>query len=489
MNPSLVWIGALQVLMTLVGLGRAKVLANLLSPAGFGVVSTIDQLIMTIVQLGALGLPFAALKFMAQAHSESAEKFQRVAGQFARAVCGLGVVATGLFFAVLHLRPGWVGPNLLPYRGYLVIAGLSITTTMLAIVAANTFAAAQRSIAAAGFNLCMAIALALGAIFGFGVGGLNGLYAGTAISGWMGTLAAAVLLRHSLGVQWLPLGHNGPAAIGARALLATSTSVYLTLASSAVCMFAISYAVFSRLGDVQAGLFQSSMSIALTVGAVLAPITNVYLIPILNRVSNPVQKRVAAEKFVSGLMFLLMLGALPIICFPRLFLELLYSSKFTTSADILFAFILWQCVVQLTYVYQQLLIGLNDMVWMSILAMLGFGASAVLAVLLVPSLGLIGAPLGLALGMLIYAVAIAARLRWAHQITVSIQVVLRAAWTLAAVTSGGLLFGHGEELSASSLGERVGFAVICLALTWLLFLRDEFARAPVFERLFNRKRP
>src|SRR5947209_4056084 len=33
-------------LMTIVGLGRAKILAILLSPAGFGVLSTIDQLTM-----------------------------------------------------------------------------------------------------------------------------------------------------------------------------------------------------------------------------------------------------------------------------------------------------------------------------------------------------------------------------------------------------------------------------------------------------------
>lgn len=84
MSRVLFSIGVVQVLIVLVGIGRAKVLSVLLGPAGFGVVSTIDQVALTLVHLGTLSVPFTAMKFMSHSHSDGLKAFQRTYRSFLR---------------------------------------------------------------------------------------------------------------------------------------------------------------------------------------------------------------------------------------------------------------------------------------------------------------------------------------------------------------------------------------------------------------------
>jgi hypothetical protein len=77
MSRVLFSIGIVQVLVILVNLARSKILSLLLGPAGFGVVSTIDQVVLTTVNLAAGSFPFTALKVMARSHSEGEEPFRR----------------------------------------------------------------------------------------------------------------------------------------------------------------------------------------------------------------------------------------------------------------------------------------------------------------------------------------------------------------------------------------------------------------------------
>ena len=83
-NP-LLSIGFIQVLIILVNIGRAKVLSMLLGPAGFGIVSTIDQVVLSSVQLGGFAIPFIALKFLSHAHSESHDRLAITFASFSAA--------------------------------------------------------------------------------------------------------------------------------------------------------------------------------------------------------------------------------------------------------------------------------------------------------------------------------------------------------------------------------------------------------------------
>lgn len=483
----LIWIAAFQVLLTLVALGRAKVLAILLSPSGFGVVATIDQIIMTVVQLGALGMPFASLKYMALAHSESEAEFQRVAVSFSKAILGLSFLSALVLLLVLQYRPVWIGAELTPYLSYLKLAALCVPAAMLAILATHTLAAAQKPVSAAAMNFAVAFSLAVGAIIGVAVGGINGLYAGTAITGLLATAVSALVLRKSVGVSWLTRRRGDGGFTDALRRFPASAAFYLTMVSAAVSMFVIRYFVLADLGETSAGLLQGAMSIALTTGAILMPLINLYLIPILNRSASPIDKELACEKFLIGIFPFMILTIIPLVCFPHFVLTALYTSEFAPAAYLLFGFIVWQCLTQISYIYQHLLIGLDDIAWVTGLAVAGFGVSAVLASLLIPVIGLIGAPAALSVGMAIYSLTILARLKWGHGIAVTFQVHSRAAWMVAVAVVGGVLFMRGTEFSLTGFAARGLFAVICLGLTWLLFVRGDGSTKALIQRLTGRR--
>lgn len=483
----LIWIAAFQILMTLVALGRAKVLAILLSPAGFGVAATIDQLIMTVVQLGALGMPFASLKYMALAHSEGQARFQSVAAGFAKAILSVGLLSTLVLLLILQFRPEWIGRELTPYLSYLKLAALCVPAAMMAILAANTLAAAQRPVGAAMMNFAVAFALAVGAVVGVAVDGLNGLYAGTAIAGLLSTIGAALLLYREAGVRWVA-GRRGEGGMTeALRHFPASAGFYLTMVLSAGSMFLIRYLVLAHLGEAPAGFFQSGMSIALTAGAILTPLINLYLIPVLSRKAPTADKVAACERFMLSLLPVMMLAIIPILCFPQTIIRILYTDQFTPAAYILFSFVLWQCLTQIAYIYLQLLIGLDDLFSAPVLALIGFGGSALLTELLLPRLGLIGAPVAMGLGMALYAAAILARLKWRHSVNLAAGLHGRAVWMVVVTLVGGLLFARGAEFSLSGFGARALFAAVCLALTWLLFLRNDTATLALVKRFTGRR--
>jgi len=483
----LVWIAALQILMTLVALGRAKILAVMLSPSGFGVAATIDQLIMTVVQLGALGMPFASLKYMAQAHSEGQMQFQRVAAGFARAILTAGLLSTLILLLILQFRPEWIGRELTPYLSYLKLAALCVPAAMLAILAANTLAAAQRPVGAAMMNFAVAFALAAGAVIGVALDGLNGLYAGTAIAGLLSTVGAGLFLFRDVGVRWV-MGRRGEGGV-AEALrhFPASAGFYLTMVLSAGSLFLIRYLVLAHMGETPAGFFQSGMSIALTAGAVLTPLINLYLIPILSRKAPTADKVAACERFMMSLLPVMILAIIPILCFPQTIIRILYTDQFTPAAHILFSFVLWQCLTQISYICLQLLIGLDDLVSVPVLALIGFGGSALLTELLLPRMGLIGAPAAMTLGMALYAGAILVRLKWKHGVSLTPQIHSRVVWMMVVIAAGGALFMRGPEFSLTGFGARALFAAVCLALTWLIFLRNDTATLALVRRFTGRR--
>ena len=94
MSGALVSIGILQIFTILVGMFRAKALSVVLGPAHFGVVSTIDQLVVTLVQLGALSLTFTAMKFISRSHGNGQRSFERTTASFVRAVGVLALLTT-----------------------------------------------------------------------------------------------------------------------------------------------------------------------------------------------------------------------------------------------------------------------------------------------------------------------------------------------------------------------------------------------------------
>jgi O-antigen/teichoic acid export membrane protein len=390
----------------------------------------------------------------------------------------------------LAWNPAIFGADLARYHLYIQIALLGIPTVMLNVLFVNTLAAGQRPAAAAGLNLVVACGLAVAALIGVKVHGLAGLYIATGIFGFSALLASIAYLRRTLrihiagrSVKLFDELRQSPQ------ILSYSAYIYIAMSGYALTLLATRYVVLARLGEAPAGFLQASLSIALTVGAVLNPMSNLYLTPLVNRNMRAEEKAPAAHDFVSKMLALLLLASLPVVLFPRLMVALLYTNAFVVASTTLFLFVLWQCVYQVVNVYQQLLIGLDDVLFMALAATTGFGAAALLTYLLVPRLGLAGGALGLALGMLLYGAAALLRLRMGHAISIPAKVFVRTLVVITAVALAGWLFGNGTgELTVLGVLTRAVFGLGTVSVFWLLLNpgeRDDILNA---SRLISARR-
>lgn len=485
-------IGALQVLVLLVALLRSKVLSLLLGPAGFGVASTIDQTVTTLAQLGALSLTFTAMKFMSRAHSEGHDAFRSTYATFLRALLALGLITTFAALALLAVRPGVFGADMAPYRMPLAVGMLGIPATILGILLMNTLAAAQRAPQSALLGLLTAANLAVGAVAGYVAGGLTGLYVGTVAAGAIASLASVQWLRRTLGVD---AGERGTGVVSqlrrSPEILSYSMMLYAAMAAYSLTLLATRYFVFSGLGAVQAGLFQALFSLALTVGAVMNPMNNLFLTPLVNRNMPVEQKLAAANDFTGKMAVLLLAAALPLSLFPGNVISILFSANFTPAAGMLFLFIGWQCLYQLVNVYLQLLVGLDDIRFFTLLTVLSYAGVSALFPVLIPRMGLGGAAVALAAGMVASGIGAHLRLRSRFHCRIAGAVVLRAAFVLAAIVGSGLLVARlPGELTITGGAARLAYGVTSLALLWALLRPDERALATgVMRRLRRRSAP
>ena len=474
MSGKLLLIAVIQVLTILVGLVRAKGLALLLGPADFGVVSTIDQVVLTVMTVGALAFPFTALKFMSRAHSEGEAAFRRSGAGFLRLMLALAVVSTLMASLVLAWNPAAFGKELVAHHGALEVALLGVPSLMLLILFVNAFAAAARPVSAATTNLAAISAMAVASLIGAWWRGVGGLYALT-VPAAVGVSVVGLMVLHR--VLHIPIAARNTGIIGVLrsdpAIVSVSFCMYATFAGTSIMMLLARTIVLAELGPADVGHMQAAFSIALTVGAVLYPLTNLYLNPLVNRRGAMEEKSHAVDAFVSRMLILLLLGALPALLFPALLLRVLFSTEFAPVASVLWGFVLWQCVFQIAHVYQQLLIGVDDVLYAAI-ALIGGCVVAIVAMPpLVDRFALGGVGAALTAGMATWGVAVALRVRLKHRGRISRRVLARVASVILIVSSTGYFFAGREESSPNAFALRVVAAAIAVLICWLLLERHE----------------
>lgn len=467
MIRALASIGAVQVLILLVALVRAKLLSNWLGPAGFGIMSTIDQVVLTVVQVGAFSLPSTALRFLSRSHSEGASAFRASFGTFLRALSLLALGLVLLLSALLAWRPALLGAELVPYRSELATALLTVPAVVLNILFVNTLAAAQAPGTSATLGFLVACVLAAASIGGAWAGGLGGLYAALAGAGVVTTFATLLFLRRRLGLGGEGARSSLADTLRANPEIATQSAfVWSALSAYSLALFASRYVVLSVLGDVQAGRLQAQLGLAATLGAVVAPMSALYFMPLVNR-NLPVREKIAAaDAFASKVTLLLILGGLPIVLFPGTALRLLFSPEFTPGAGLLFVFVLWQILFHLATIYLQLLIGLGDAAVYALISGLAYLAAVLLLPLLVPATGVAGAGLALAIAMVVALAGAAARLRRRFGVTIDRIVWGRAGGGVAVVALGAALFATSSETSLAGIAVRCVYAAGAVALLW-----------------------
>jgi O-antigen/teichoic acid export membrane protein len=468
MSRVLVSIGAVQILIMFVALLRAKVLSVLLGPGDFGVVSTIDQATLTAMQLAHLSLPFTALKFMARRHGDGHDPFERTYAAFFRALVGVGVAAVLVLEAILWWRPSVFGPELVAYRRYFAISFLGVPALMLNVMLINTLAAAQRGAAGAVVNLVIGCVAAAAAIVGVVLAGFDGLYI-TSVATSLATTAAVVwYLRRSLRVS--------VAAPGARLrdelrespeIVSYSFYVYVAVGAYFVAVLATRFFVFDSLGPVGAGWLQALLGIALTVGAVMTPMSGLYLAPQLNRQMPVPAKAGVANDFAAKIAPLFLLGGVAVSLFPALTLTVLFSSKFAGAAAVLFLFVVWQCLHHLVNVYLQLLIGLDDVRFYALVNCVAYVCAAAAFRPLIETYGLGGAAIALSVASVVNAIGTAVRLALRFHVRIGSRVLFRGGTSVVAIMGAGALFRGSPEVSTLGVALRVGYLLSVSLLLWM----------------------
>jgi O-antigen/teichoic acid export membrane protein len=474
MSRVLLSIGVIQMAIMLIALVRAKVLSVLLGPAGYGVASTIDQTVLSTMQLAHLSLPFTAMKFMSNRHSDGHEPFERTFATFFRALSIQAVIAVAIVAALLTWRPTLFGSDLGAYRPYFLIAVLSVPAAMLNVLFVNTLASAQRGASSAMLNMLVLLALAAAAIVGVALNGIQGLYVATVATGVGTTLGSIWYLHRTLDVRV-----TAPTA-GLRRELRQSPEIvrfamliYVAMSAYSLTMLGTRYFVFEGLGAVGAGLLQALLGIALTVGNVMTPMNGLFFTPYVNR-QLPVETKIAAaDDFAGKITLLLLLAGVVVALFPRIVLTLLFSNRFAPAAAALSLFVVWQCLYQIVNVYLQLLIGLDDVAYFAIATVLGYATAALAFPTLIARFGLGGAALALSLAMLVAFAAALLRLRRKFATTVSPLVMGRAAFSLAAHSIAGRLFDTVTETTLAGIGARGAYVMLVVVLAALTLSRAE----------------
>jgi PST family polysaccharide transporter len=461
-------VGAIQFLILVIALVRGKALAVMLGPEGVGVIGTIDQFIVTVAQFSALGLPFAAMKSMSAAHSQSEEAFRRTFATFARIILFISV-AVAVVASSTEILAHSIFSGLSEYRDALVLALFAVPPMILTILVAHTFASAGMPRAAAVYNLVFAAALAVAALAGAAVGGVWGFYFGTALAGVIMLLAAFLWLRRKMGLSLL--GKATPvwrALSGKRLIVDTAVSAYANLVSASALLLLVRYVVLQGEGEAEVGLLQSALGVALSAGSILATLSSLYLAPSLNRNAPPEEKFRSAGAFARTAAFYMTLGGLPVALFPGLVLTILYTGAFTGAAMTLILCLIWQGLSLMMTTYSHLLVGIDRPQAATVTTLLSVAIGIAAAFLFVESWGAIGAPLALILTAVVRTGLIAALLVAQNGMPMPWGVLARYLGVTVAIGGGVFLFDVSVTIpDAAGFAYRALYAVVVTGLMWV----------------------
>lgn len=488
MARALVLIGLMQLLTLLVGVVRQKGLSVFFGPEGLGIVGTIDQIILLVIQLGAFGLPFTALKFMSQAHGAGPAAFQQTSNGFLRLIGLLSIAATAGCMLIVAIAPQVAGQELAPYSSSLLIAFLGIAPLMMSALLVNVLASARRPLAGSAVGLVVAAVSAAGAFAGAAMAGTIGLYLGSSAAGLVATAGALVYLNAKEQISPFRPGRAIPEPQGTNSSLRTTAlAVYITMIAYTGSLLAVRYGVLAVAGEREVGILHAALTVALTSGSLLAAMSGLYLAPTLNRLKDPAEKLAHAHIFTGRMLALFMLGAVPLALFPQLAMTILYTHHFHPSAALIAGFLVWQCLYQYMNVYQQLLIGLDEMPYMAFAASSGLCVATALSIALASWFGSGLVWLALTLGAVLACFLMIMRLRLKYGMRVPAYIIVRVVLVLGTMAITKIWFDPADERTLYGITTRITFAVAAFGLLLLQMKDDERALLTIVLKTARRR--
>lgn len=466
-------LGVIQILAVFFNVLRSKLLAVLLGPEGIGAISVVDQTAALVLQISAVSIPFASVRFLSRAHSQGSDEFRHTYSGLLSALLAFTSIGALMGLAVVFFKPSLLGAELSAYRNMLIPALLSVPAMALHYFMAQVLAAAQQARLSGVFLLVIAIAQSLAALIGTQFGGALGYYWAILASNYLLVIAVVLFLKRKFSLSIFDRESD----------LRREIRRNPDIVSYTLIMFSISYtlplsniiarlAVLRHAGEAETGLMQAAIALAASLTLVLNPANGMYLTPMMNRAGDAGQKISTALEFQRKLLLVMPVIAVPMVLFARFLIFLFYSPSFVEVSQFFYLFVIAQFFSLLAGVGQAVLIGVSDLIAYVIMVGLGQLSLGVVAWELAPVWGIYGVAAGYIVSNLAILVLCNIRLTARYGWSVPKTQWAMTVYGVLGLVLAGILFRH-SPLSLSAVLLAAGCYLAYTIGLGLLFGRDE----------------
>ena len=434
--------GGAQIVTLAVAFVRTKVIAQLMGPAGVGLVGVLTAFNGNVSTLAGWGLGTSGVRLIAAASPEDKLSRQSAVRRFGLTLSGLGLVATlALFWPAAYLTF-----DSSRYALELLIGGMAVPC----IIASTIWTSILQ---AEGHVKSIAKSQVLAA--------LGGLFFGLPLIYLLGTLgvAASLLLAAAIPMcfTWwaarrdCPIGDAAPRREDLQSLFEMGGGLMVIGVAAQLAAYGVRLAIIrhhANIGDglADAGYYQAAIAIAGSLPAMVFAAMGTEFFPRVAAANDEAEAKVLSERQIEAALLL----ALPIftglITMNRLGITLLYADKFEPAVPLL-SWMIWGVFVRLLgWPLGYWLVARGSMRTVVVVEVTSNLVMAALPVVLLPAFGLAGAAIGYFIGYLLYAIAMLAVARrrsgqWLCPRTLSwfglAAVLLLGAQWFATLTQGG----------------------------------------------------
>jgi O-antigen/teichoic acid export membrane protein len=227
---------------------------------------------------------------------------------------------------------------------------------------------------------------------------------------------------------------------------------------------------------------QAAVGISLAVRFVFGAAHSNFLTPNVNRGGAARERMEWANRF--QLMFSLLAGVIlpPLLLFPGLAVDVLYTPEFAPGAAFLAVFVLVELALLVTGTYQSLLVALDHTGFYVVSNVVAHLLVVCAAAATIGPLGILGAGLSAAAAPVFLSIVTTVFLRRRHGLHVPAQVVVRTSAVLTGLAAAALIGARFTELTGATVVTKLVVYVCIVAGLAFTLNEDERKRATAILR-------
>jgi antigen flippase len=397
--------GGAQVVTLGVAFVRTKVIAQLMGPAGIGLVGVLTAFNGNVSTLAGWGLGSAGVRMIASASADEKAARQAAVRRFGITLSLLGLLAS----IVLFLPVAYLTFDSARYAAELLIGGMAVPC----IIAGTVWTSILQ---AEGHVKSLAKAQASSA--------LAGLFVGLPLIYYFGTIGIAISLLLAAAVPtaftWhaarrdCRLSDTPPRRDDLKALMDMGGGLMVIGLATQLAAYGVRLAIIKHHGaDVRAGLadagyYQAAIAIAGCLPAIVFTAMGTDFFPRVAAAQDETEAKALSERQIEASLLLALPVFTGLVTMNRLGIEILYADKFEAAAPLL-SWMIWGVFVRLLgWPLGYWLVARGSMRTVVLVEVTSNMVMAALPLMLMPIFGLAGAAIGYFFGHLLYAVTMLA---------------------------------------------------------------------------------